>query len=102
MTYLLMLSHVDAVCARLVCSLGGCLLAPSGCRPAVARTENSKLRVVSYVGAPMCLRLVHNTRVCAVRVDTAAEMQHKVDGCTRGGSSAFLRLLGGCAAVAGP
>ena len=96
----------DMICQQLlscVCSCArpfvfitsGCLLAPSGCRPAVARTENSKLRVVSHIGGPMCLRLAHNTRVCGVRVDTAADMQHKVGGCRRAWRQRLLPAIAG-------
>ena len=56
----------------------------------MARTENSKLRVVPHIGAPMCLRLAHNTRVCAMRVDTAAELQHKVGGSRLAAAAAVL------------
>ena len=51
-------------------------------RPAVAVQENNQMRLVQYISAPLCLELVHGTRVCAVRVDNAADMKHKV-GCVQ-------------------
>ncbi|PSC75375.1 hypothetical protein C2E20_1285 [Micractinium conductrix] len=47
-------------------------------KPAVAVQENNQMRLVQYISAPLCLELVHGTRVCAVRVDNAADMKHKV------------------------
>jgi len=47
--------------------------------PATQPVEvNTQMKLVEWVSAPMCLNLVHNTRVCAARVDTAADAQHKV------------------------
>jgi hypothetical protein len=40
--------------------------------------ENAKLARVPWVGPPLCLELVHGTRVCAVRVDTAVEVETKI------------------------
>ncbi|KAL4444044.1 hypothetical protein ABPG75_011781 [Micractinium tetrahymenae] len=39
--------------------------------------ENLALRLLSHVSAPACLELVHGTRVCGIRVDTAAALQTK-------------------------
>jgi hypothetical protein len=73
-------------------------LAPSAClacRPAVLPAgENAKLARVPWVGPPLCLELVHGTRVCAVRVDTAVEVETKVRG--NGGTGSMAGWKAAC------
>ena len=50
------------------------------CRPPVPEEENKKLITVTWpvLVPPLCLELVLGTRVCAVRVDSAAVLQNTV------------------------
>lgn len=48
-------------------------------RPALRDPADSlALRLLPHVSAPACLELVHSTRVCGMRVDTAAALHTKV------------------------
>ena len=50
------------------------------CRPPVPEEENTKLITVTWPVSvpPLCLELALGTRVCAVRVDSAAALQNTV------------------------
>jgi hypothetical protein len=47
-------------------------------RPAIPAPANDQLKMVDHVSAPLCLKLAHGTRVCGLRVDTAADIHFKV------------------------